>query len=81
MKAAFLEAGVSKAAVDHVITEYPAYLRWDVEQKVLPGLQCRQQELGDRFVTEFERIPFLLLTRPEEELLKDQFGVYWQQIM
>ena len=36
-------------------------------------MQLWQQELGDRFISEFERIPRLLLTKPEEEELKDQY--------
>ena len=73
VKAAFIEAGLSKAAVDRVITQYPAYIRWDVEQKLLPRLRRWQQELGDRFVSEIERVPGLLLQTPEEEQLKNQY--------
>ena len=68
-----MEAGLSKAAVDHIITQYPHYLGWDVEQKLLPRLQRWQQELGNRFLREIERIPYLLLKIPEEEQLKDQY--------
>ena len=75
VKAAFTDAGLSKAAVDHIMTQYPAYLRWDVEQKLLPRLRRWQQELEDCFVSEIERIPNLLLKQPEEEQLKDQYLV------
>ena len=75
VKAAFADAGLSQAAIEHILTQYPYYPRWDVEQKLLPAMQRWQQELGARFHSEFERIPELLLMDLEEELLKDQYLV------
>ena len=73
MKAAFVEAGLSQVAIEHILTRYPYYLRWDVEQKLLPAMQRWQQELGASFLSEFERIPALLLNAPENKLLKSQY--------
>ena len=73
VKAAFAKAGLSQDAIRHILTQYPSYLRWDVEQKLLPAMQCWQKELEDQFVCEFERIPHLLHRTSEEEQLKDQF--------
>ena len=73
VKAAFIEAGLSQDAVDHILTLYPYYLRWDVEQKLLPAIKHWQQELDDQFVSEFARFPQLLLKKPEEEQLKEQY--------
>ena len=75
VKAAFAEAGLSQDAIDRILTQYPSYLRWPVEQKLLPAMQRWQQELGASFHSEVERIPQLLLTEPEEELLKDRYLV------
>ena len=73
VKAAFAEAGLSHDATDHVLTQYPCYLRWDVEQKLQPAMQRWQQELGDRFIPEVERVPTILLRQPEVERSKDQY--------
>ena len=73
VKAAFTEAGLSNNAIGHILKQYPHYLGWDVQQKLLPAVQSWQQELGDRFISEFERIPYLLLQRPDEEHVKDQY--------
>ena len=73
VKAAFAEAGLSQDAIDHILAQYPHYLGWDVEQKLLPAMQHWQQELDDQFVSEFARFPFLLHTKPEEEQIKDQY--------
>ena len=73
VKAAFAEAGLSQDAIGHILKQYPAYLRWDLEQKLLPALRPWQQELGDSFMSEFQRYPFLLNRNPEEEQLKDQY--------
>ena len=82
VKAAFAKTGLSQDAIGHILTQYPHYLRWDVEQKLLPAMQCWQKELDDQFVSEFERIPTLLHRPPEEdppehppEQLKDQYLV------
>ena len=75
VRAAFAEAGLSQDAIDHVLTVYPTYLRWDVEQKLLPAMQSWQQELGDGFVSGFEKVPTLLLWEPEEETEKDAYLV------
>ena len=75
VKAAFAEAGLSQDAIDHILVHYPAYLRWDVEQKLLPAMQCWRQDLDEHFMSEFKRIPHLLLKNPEEEQLKDQYLV------
>ena len=75
VKAAFAEAGLSQHAIDHILTQYPTYLRWDVGQKLLPAMQHWQQELDDQFIFEFERTPPLLHRAPEEEQLKDQYLV------
>ena len=65
VKAAFAKAGLSQDAIDHILTRYPAYLRWDVEQKLLPAMQQKQQELGASFPSEFRRVPLMLLTSIE----------------
>ena len=73
VKAAFAKAGLSQHAVDHIVKQYPYYLRWDVEDKLLPAIQSWQQELGASFPSEVERVPVLLLTKPAEELVKNQY--------
>ena len=73
VKAAFAEAGLSQDATDHILTQYPFYLRWDAEQKLQPAMRRWQQELGDRFVSEVERVPTILLRQPEVEQSKDQY--------
>ena len=73
VKATFAEAGLSEAAIDRILTQYPYYLRWDVDQKLLPAIQSWQQELGALFLSELERMPTLLVRVPEEEGLKDQY--------
>ena len=73
VKCVFAEAGLSQHAIHHILTKYPRYLRWDVEQKLLPAMQQKQQELGATFVSEFERIPTLLIWASEQELSKDQY--------
>ena len=47
VKAAFSEAGLSQDAVSHIVRKIPTYLRWNVEQQLLPAIQSWQQELGD----------------------------------
>ena len=76
VKAALAEAGLSQDAIDYIVTRYPSYLRWGLEQKLLPAVQCWQQELGESFLSEIERIPHLLLRTPEQELLKDWYLVF-----
>ena len=71
VKAALAEAGLSKIAIDHMLGQYPHYLSWNVEKKLLPAMQSWQQKLGASFLSEFDRILTLLLTEPEEEDLKD----------
>ena len=73
VKCVFAEAGLSQHAIHHILTKYPRYMRWDVEQKLLPAMQQKQQELGATFVSEFERIPTLLIWASEQELSKDQY--------
>ena len=73
VKAAFADAGLSQAAVNHVLKRYPPYLRWNVEDKLLPAIQSWQHELGADFLSEIERVPNLLLMKPAEELLKNQY--------
>ena len=73
VQAAFAEAGLSQDAIDHILTQYPYYLRWDVGQKLLPAMSGWQQELGDRLPSEFKRIPTLLLWKPEKETEKDAY--------
>ena len=75
VKAAFAEAALSQDAVDHILKQYPYYLRWDVEDKLLPAIQSWQQELGASFLSEVERVPTLLSMKPAEELLKNQYLV------
>ena len=75
VKAACAEAGLSQDAIEHILTLYPPYLRWDVEQKLLPAMRRWQQELGARFLSEFERIPQLLCMDLKEELLRDRYLV------
>ena len=60
VRAALAEAGLSQDAIDHALKQYP-YMRWDVEQKVLPAMQQQQQELGARFPSALRNIPSLLL--------------------
>ena len=67
VKATFSEAGLSEDAIDYTLTQYPSYLRWDVEQKLLPAMQQKQQELGARFPSEFRRIPKMLLVSTESQ--------------
>ena len=50
VRAAFAEAGLSQDAIDHILTQYPHYLRWDVEQKLLPAMQQKRQESGYIFL-------------------------------
>ena len=71
VKAAFTEAGLSQDAIDHILTQYPSYLSWDVEQKLLPAMQQKQQDLGARFPSEFRRCPMMLL-RSREVMAKAQ---------
>ena len=73
VKAAFVEAGLVQDAIDHILTQYPSYLRWDVEQKLLPAMRRWQQKLGASFLSEFQRIPTLLNMEPEKEDLKDAY--------
>ena len=73
VKASFAEAGFPQGAIDHILTRYPSYLRWNVEQKLLPAIQSWQQELGANFLSEVERVPTLLLEKPAEELLKNKY--------
>ena len=73
VKAAFGEAGLSQDAINHILTRYPHYLRWDVEQKLLPARRRWQQELRERLPSEFNRIPTLLHLIPEEETEKDSY--------
>ena len=75
VRAAFAEAGLSQAAVNHIVRQYPHYLRWRVEDKLLPAIQSWQQELGASFLSELKRVPELLLRRPAEELLKHKYLV------
>ena len=67
VKAAFSEAGLSQDAIDDILTQYPSYLRWDVEQKLLAAMQQKQQELGARFPSELRRIPKMLLLSTESQ--------------
>ena len=73
VEAAFAEAGLSQDAVAHVLRRYPPYLGWKVADKLLPAIQSWEQELGASFLSEFERVPRLLLMKPAEELLKDRY--------
>ena len=73
VKAAFAETGLSQDAIDHIVRQYPSYLRWKVEDKLLPAIQSWQQELGASFLSEFVRVPKLLNKKPAEELLKNQY--------
>ena len=73
VKAAFAEIGLSQGAIDHIVRRYPTYLRWKVEDKLLPAIQSWQQELGASFLSEFERVPTLLHMKPAEQLSKDQY--------
>ena len=73
VRTAFADAGLSQAAVNHVLKRYPPYLRWNVEQKLLPAIQSWQQELEASFLSEVERVPRLLHMKPAEELLKNQY--------
>ena len=73
VKAAFAEAGLSQDAVAHVLRRYPPYLRWNVEDRLLPAIQSWQQDLGASFLSELERVPTLLHMKPAEELLKNQY--------
>ena len=65
VKAAFADAGLSPDAIDHILTKYPYYLRWQVEAKLLPAIQLKQQETGANFPFELERVPRLLLRSTE----------------
>ena len=65
VKAAFADAGLSPDAIDYVLTKYPHYLRWQVEEKLLPAIQRKQQEIGANFPSELERVPKLLLRSTE----------------
>ena len=73
VEAAFAEAGLSQDAISHILRKYPYYLRWPVEQKLLPAMQRWQQELGASFLSEFERLPDMLRNTPEKELAKNQY--------
>lgn len=73
VKAALVEAGLSQAAITRILKQYPSYMRWDVEQKLLPAMQSWQRNLGASFLSEFERIPTLLLMKVEEEKLKEAY--------
>ena len=73
VKAAFAAAGLSQDAADYILTRYPPYLRWDVEQKLLPAIQRWQHELGRSFLSDFKRIPSLLVLKAEEEKAKDAY--------
>ena len=73
VKAAFAEAGLSQDAVAHVLRRYPPYLRWNVEDRLLPAIHSWQQELGASFLSELKRVPTLLHMKPAEELLKHQY--------
>ena len=73
VKAAFAEAGFSEDAVNHIVRQYPHYLSWKVEDKLLPAIQSWRHELGASFLSELERVPTLLRMKPAEELLKNQY--------
>ena len=67
------EVGLSQYAVEHILKRYPAYVNWDVEQKLLPAMHQWQQHLGKSFQAEFARLPRLLLGTPGQEVAKLQY--------
>ncbi len=67
------EMGLSQYAIEHILKQYPAYVNWDVEHKLLPAMHRWQQHLGGSFQAEFKRLPRLLLGTPEQEIVKLQY--------